>query len=52
MRSPNLVLLLKRFRESGKQLFLLTNSHFSFANAVLTYLIGEKWQSALLLLLS
>ena len=45
--NPDLPVLLQRFRDDNKKLFLLTNSSFYFANSVLGRLLGENWQRAL-----
>ncbi|VDK41486.1 unnamed protein product [Gongylonema pulchrum] len=37
--------LLVRIQESGKQSFLLTNSDYSYTNAVMNYLVGKDWKS-------
>jgi hypothetical protein len=44
-RNPDLPILLRRLKDGGKQVFLLTNSGFNFANCVLKYLIGDDWRS-------
>lgn len=43
-KNPDLPVLLKRLKDSGKQTFLLTNSSYPFANSVLKYLVGEDWR--------
>ena len=51
-RSEELPRLLQRLRESGKQLFLLTNSPFSYVNDGLRYLIGPDWRDLFDLILT
>ena len=42
-RDPDLPATLHKLRSSGKKLFLLTNSHFEYTHAVMTYLLsGQK----------
>ena len=46
--SPDLRPLLEHFHSSGKKLFLLTNSSYSFVNAGLSYIMGGEhsdWRS-------
>lgn len=43
--NPSLKPLLKRWRDSGKQLFLLTNSSFPFVNAGMKYIVDDdSWR--------
>jgi 5'-nucleotidase len=37
--------LLTTLRQREKKTFLLTNSHYDFSNAIMTYLLGDKWKS-------
>jgi 5'-nucleotidase len=39
---PGLALTLHKFRRAGKRLFLLTNSHWSYTNCVMSYVLGGK----------
>jgi len=41
-RDPDLPRTLHKFRSAGKKLFLLTNSLFSYTDAVMTYLLGDQ----------
>jgi len=36
--------LLQRFRDEGKELFLLTNSSFDYIDAGLNFLLGDQWR--------
>jgi HAD superfamily 5'-nucleotidase-like hydrolase len=49
-RDPQLAVLLEEFRRSGKKLFLLTNSEWSYSQALLRHLLekrGERsWEKA------
>ena len=36
---------LHKFRSAGKKLFLLTNSYFTYSDAVMTFLLGDKLPS-------
>ena len=40
-RDPELALTLHKLRSSGKKLFLLTNSRWSYTDKMMTYLIGD-----------
>ena len=46
IEDPDLPSTLHRLRSSGKRLFLLTNSDYSYSNAVMTYLLDGKVKSA------
>lgn len=41
--NPQLRPLLQRMKDSGKQLFLCTNSSFRYIDAGMTYMIGKNW---------
>lgn len=43
-KNPSLLPFLKRLRDNGKTVFLITNSPFVLVNAGMTYLIGEDWR--------
>uniref|UniRef100_A0A915CNW7 Uncharacterized protein n=1 Tax=Ditylenchus dipsaci TaxID=166011 RepID=A0A915CNW7_9BILA len=36
---------LTRLQQSGKELFMITNSPFTFMNKGMTYMLGEQWRS-------
>ncbi|CAI5720658.1 unnamed protein product [Peronospora destructor] len=42
--NPTLRLLIERMRDSGKKVFLCTNSSFSYINAGLRYMLGDDWR--------
>lgn len=42
---PDLPRTLHKFRSAGKKMFLLTNSFFSYTDAVMTYLLGDQLPS-------
>ncbi len=44
-KDGDLAILLQRLKANGTQLFLMTNSSFGFANAVLKYLLSDDWRS-------
>ncbi|XP_032590023.1 5'-nucleotidase domain-containing protein 3 isoform X2 [Drosophila grimshawi] len=43
-RNSKLVEYFKKLKQAGKNLFLVTNSPFSFVNCGMTYLVGENWR--------
>ncbi len=42
--NPNLGLMLEQLKGTGKQLFLLTNSKFSYINPGMQFLLGKDWK--------
>lgn len=42
---PDLPRTLHKFRSAGKKLFLLTNSYFTYSNAIMEFLLGGKLDS-------
>eukprot|EP00118_Oscarella_pearsei_P021820 m.248090 g.248090 ORF g.248090 m.248090 type:complete len:504 (+) comp40281_c1_seq20:515-2026(+) len=44
LRSPRTVDLLNWLKSSGKHLFIITNSKFTFVNEGMNFLVGEDWR--------
>ncbi|CAL4122761.1 unnamed protein product [Meganyctiphanes norvegica] len=44
IKDAGLVTFFERLRNSGKEMFLITNSPFYFVNAGMTYILGENWR--------
>ncbi|XP_030378667.1 5'-nucleotidase domain-containing protein 3 isoform X2 [Scaptodrosophila lebanonensis] len=43
-KNPKLVQYFEKLQNSGKKLFLVTNSPFSFVNCGMTWLVGAQWR--------
>ncbi|EDW74236.1 uncharacterized protein Dwil_GK21823 [Drosophila willistoni] len=43
-RNPKLVKYLEKLQQAGKNLFLVTNSPFSFVNCGMSWLVGPHWR--------
>ncbi|SPP74168.1 5'-nucleotidase domain-containing protein 3 [Drosophila guanche] len=43
-RNPKLVKFFEKLQNAGKNLFLVTNSPFSFVNCGMTFLVGANWR--------
>jgi 5'-nucleotidase len=43
-KDKHLDVTLERLKDTGKTIFLLTNSDWSYSNSVMTYLLGEHWR--------
>ncbi|XP_045108615.1 5'-nucleotidase domain-containing protein 3-like isoform X2 [Portunus trituberculatus] len=44
IKDPGLVTFFERLKNNNKELFIITNSPFSFVNVGMTYLLGEDWR--------
>ncbi|XP_076062811.1 5' nucleotidase C isoform X2 [Oratosquilla oratoria] len=44
IKDPNLITFFNSLRENNKEVFIITNSPFSFVNVGMSYLLGENWQ--------
>ncbi|CEF70463.1 HAD-superfamily hydrolase, subfamily IG, 5'-nucleotidase and Purine 5'-nucleotidase family and HAD-like domain-containing protein [Strongyloides ratti] len=42
---PRIAKMLLNLRENGKKIFLLTNSDYYYTNAIMKYILGEKWNT-------
>ncbi|XP_050686614.1 5'-nucleotidase domain-containing protein 3-like isoform X3 [Eriocheir sinensis] len=45
IKDPHLITFFERLKQNKKELFIITNSPFSFVNVGMTYLLGEDWRN-------
>lgn len=43
-KEPNLEIFFQRLKDSGKEIFIITNSPFHFVNVGMSYLLGPDWR--------